>query len=74
MGMGAGAGMGVYGVIGVIGIVVGLVKEIALLVLFIQGIRLVNFIIRNKGLSRITPEGVQRLEREEAHDGFEDLD
>ena len=49
-----GAGMGVYGAIGVVGIVVGLLKEIALLVLIVQGVRLINFIIKNKGLSNIS--------------------
>lgn len=52
--MDMGAGMGVYGAIGVVGIVVGLLKEVALLVLLVQGIRLINFIIKNKGLNNIS--------------------
>lgn len=34
-------------------IILGLVKDVVLVLLFLQGIRLVNFIIKNKGLSVI---------------------
>lgn len=44
---GAMQGMGIYGVIGILGIILGLAKEILIVILLFQGIRIANIFIKN---------------------------
>ena len=44
---GAMQGMGIYGAIGILGIILGLAKEIFIVILLFQGIRIANIFIKN---------------------------
>lgn len=64
------AGMGFYNVLGVFGIFLGMLKEILSVIILVQGIRLVNFIIRNKGLSNITVKNMEKDKEESDHNSY----
>jgi len=53
-------GMGIYGIIGVLGFVLGLAKEIFIIVLLFQGIRLANIFIKKSRNEEVTPENDNR--------------
>ncbi|NMA85972.1 MAG: hypothetical protein GX968_01460 [Tissierellia bacterium] len=49
-------GMGMYGVIGVLGLILGLAKEILIVIILVQGIRLANIFIKKNKNDDIPPE------------------
>lgn len=65
-----GGGLGFVNYIALGTLIADFLKSVVLIILFIQGIRLINFIIKNKGLSNVTINNI--IEKDDKKDDKKD--